>query len=146
MTIPNRVAIILACSFFVVAPFMGFIWSNIALHLVGAIIVFGVCFALFALNLMGGGDAKLLAAAALWFGLGQPLLVFVLYVAYIGGLVTVLILMLRWRAQAILAMGFFVPHSVLHAKKIPYGIAIGIGGFLAYPSSPVLTAALARLH
>jgi prepilin peptidase CpaA len=31
------------------------------------------------------------------------------------------------------------------AKKIPYGIAIAIGGFLAFPSSPLFVAALEGL-
>ncbi len=36
--------------------------------LAGRRIVFLACFALFALNVMGGGDAKLLTASAVWFG------------------------------------------------------------------------------
>lgn len=146
MTIPNRVSLILACSFFLLASFSGLAWPVIGMHLAGAAIVFVACFALFALNVMGGGDAKLLSAAALWFGLGIPLLQFMIDVAYVGGAVTILILALRWRAQTIMAMGLPVPHSLLHAKKIPYGIAIAIGGFLAFPSSPLFISALANLR
>ena len=146
MTIPNRVSAILACSFFLLAPFSGLTMPDVGMHIAGAAIVFAICFTLFATNVMGGGDAKLLSSAALWFGLGMPLLTFAIYVAYIGGVVTLLILALRWRAQTVLAMGLPVPHSLLHAKKIPYGIAIAIGGFLAFPSSPLFIAALANLH
>jgi prepilin peptidase CpaA len=42
-------------------------------------------------------------------------------------------------------MGLPVPNSIILAKKIPYGIAIAIGGFLAYPSSPLFVAALEGL-
>jgi prepilin peptidase CpaA len=146
MTIPNRVSIILVCAFLPLTLFFGLTLPEIAVHFAGAAIVFSVCFALFSFNVMGGGDAKLLAAAALWFGFNQSLLLFVIYVAYVGGLVTILILMLRSRAQMIIDLGVPLPHSLLHAKKIPYGIAIAIGGLLAYPSSPLMTAGLAHLH
>ncbi|MEZ2130241.1 MULTISPECIES: prepilin peptidase [unclassified Sinorhizobium] len=146
MTIPNRASLILAASFLLLAPVLGLSLSAIGMHLLGAAIVFSICFALFAANVMGGGDAKLLSAAALWFGFGQPLLVFVVNVGFIGGLITLLILALRGSSNTILATGLPVPNSLLLAKKIPYGLAIAIGGFLAYPSSPLLLAALERLH
>jgi prepilin peptidase CpaA len=146
MTIPNRVPLILICSFVLLAPFLGMSLPLFGMHFAGAAIVFAVCFALFAANVMGGGDAKLLSAAALWFGYNQSLMFFVIYVAYIGGLVTVAIVVLRAKRQTIDAMGLHLPSSLLHAKKIPYGIAIGIGGFLAYPSSPLVEAALAGIH
>jgi prepilin peptidase CpaA len=146
MTIPNRVSLILIASFVIVAPLLGMSLPVIGMHFAGAAVVFAVCFALFALNIMGGGDAKLLTAAALWFGYDQSLMTFLVYVAYIGGLVTIAILILRSQRQTINAMGLPIPDSLLIAKKIPYGIAIGIGGFLAYPSSPLVEAALARLY
>jgi prepilin peptidase CpaA len=116
------------------------------LHFGGAAIVFCVCFALFALNIMGGGDAKLLSAAALWFGFNESLLEFAIYVSIMGGLMTVLIVSLRSRVDLITAIGLRVPSSLLVAKKVPYGLAIGVGGFIAYPSSPLVEAALAHLH
>ena len=77
MTIPNRVSIILACSFFASAVFVGLSSSEIGEHLAVGVIVFVACFALFSFNVMGGGDAKLLTAAAMWFGLDRSLLEFV---------------------------------------------------------------------
>lgn len=142
MTIPNRISLILLGSFIVLLPFLHLGPSEIGLHFAGAAIMFCACFALFALNVMGGGDAKLLAASALWFGFNPSLLTFVVYVAYLGGLVTILILVMRSNTQRIMAMGVRLPTSLTTAKKIPYGVAIGIGGFLAYPSSPLFLAAL----
>ncbi len=141
MTIPNRVSLALAVSFLVLAPIFGLSLAEIGMHVVGAAIVFLACFVLFALNVMGGGDAKLLAAAALWFGFDSSLLEFLVYIAFIGGVVTVLIVLLRAQSSTIMAIGLPVPNSLLVAKKIPYGIAIAIGGILAFPSSPVLIAA-----
>lgn len=141
MTIPNRLSLALAISFFVLAPIAGLSLAEIGMHLAGACTVFFACFTLFALNVMGGGDAKLLAAAALWFGLDASLLEFLIYVAFIGGAVTILIMLLRSQANTILAMGLPLPNSLVIAKKIPYGIAIAIGGIMAFPSSPLLIAA-----
>ena len=145
MTIPNRVSLILIASFFVLAPFSGLGWEMIGMHLAAAAIVFCACFALFALNVMGGGDAKLMSAAAIWFGFNESLLFFLAYLSFIGGLLTLAILIVRAQSNAILAIGLPLPNSVLLAKKIPYGIAIAIGGFMAFPSSPLFIAALESL-
>ncbi len=145
MTIPNRISLILIVSFAVVAPLSGLGWHMIGMHLAAAAIVFCACFALFALNIMGGGDAKLLSATALWFGFNESLAFMTTDVALIGGLLTLLILLVRSQSSTILAIGLPVPNSVLMAKKIPYGIAIAIGGFLAFPSSPLFVAALEGL-
>ena len=145
MTIPNRVSLILIISFVVLAPLSGLALPAIGMHALGAAIVFGICFALFALNVMGGGDAKLLSAAAIWFGYDPELLSFLVYVSVIGGLVTSAILLIRSQANTILAIGLPIPNSLLLAKKIPYGVAIAIGGFLAFPSSPLFLAALESL-
>ncbi|MGM4912660.1 A24 family peptidase [Rhizobium sp. 768_B6_N1_8] len=145
MTIPNRVSLILIISFAVLAPLSGLALPAIGMHALGAAIVFGICFALFALNVMGGGDAKLLSAAAIWFGYDPALLSFLVYVSVTGGLVTFAILLIRSQANTILAIGLPIPNSLLLANKIPYGIAIAIGGFLAFPSSPLFIAALESL-
>lgn len=137
MTIPNRIPLAVLATFPVAAYMVGLPLGAIGLHVAAGLLVFGVCFAMFALNVMGGGDAKLLTACAFWFGLDISLLQFAVYVSFIGGLLTVAIVVLRSQAQVIHAMGIDLPGSVLMAKKIPYGIAIAIGGFLAYPSSPV---------
>ncbi|ASS54904.1 A24 family peptidase [Rhizobium leguminosarum] len=145
MTIPNRVSLILIASFLILAPLTGLSLEMIGMHLAGAAIVFSACFALFTFNVMGGGDAKLLSATALWFGLNESLLFLMTDVAAIGGLITLLILLVRTQSNTILAIGLPVPNSVLLAKKIPYGIAIAIGGFMAFPSSPLFIAALESL-
>ncbi|MBO9122177.1 MULTISPECIES: A24 family peptidase [unclassified Rhizobium] len=145
MTIPNRISIILIASFFAIALLTGMPLAEIGSHAAGALAVFVVCFILFATNTMGGGDAKLLTAAALWFGLSTAIVEFLGYVGIFGGLITLLILIIRMQTNTILAIGLPVPNSILLAKKIPYGIAIAIGGFLAFPSSPLFITALEGL-
>lgn len=145
MTIPNRVSVILLGSFMLVAPLAGLGMGEIGLHVLAGISVFAVCFGLFAVNVMGGGDAKLLTASAVWFGLNASLAAFLVYVALFGGLLTLFILLLRRQENTIVASGIPFPRLLLTAKKIPYGIAIALGGFASYPSSPLMQAAFAQL-
>jgi len=142
MLIPNRVSAILIASFLVVAPLAGLGLTEIAMHLAAGTAVFAACFALFAINAMGGGDAKLLTASAVWFGLTFSLVEFLIYVSFFGGLLTLAVLSLRSHTNTILASGLPVPQHLLTAKKVPYGIAIGVAAFAAYPSSPLMLAVL----
>ncbi len=145
MTIPNRISLILLLSFIVVAPFTGMEWQTFAMSIAAAAAVFFACFALFAANVMGGGDAKLLTAAALWYGFNASLIEFLLAVTFIGGVLTLGILLLRSRSQEIMAAGIPIPDSLLVAKKIPYGIGIAIAGLLTYGETPIVKAAIASL-
>ncbi len=145
MTIPNRVSLVLLVSFFFVAPLAGLDLSQLGLHTAAAGLIFVFSFALFAANVMGGGDAKLLTASAAWFGFNESLVTFLLYVSFFGGLLTLIVLLLRSKENLILAARIPVPRLLLSAKKIPYGIAIALGGFAAYPSSPLMQLAFAQL-
>lgn len=142
MTIPNRISLILIGSFFAIAPFTGMTLQAFGLSLLAAAIVFTCGFALFALNTMGGGDAKLLTASALWFGFSSELAMYMVAVAIVGGILTMLILFVRSYHQEIMATGLPVPDSLLVAKKIPYGIAIAIAGLMTYPEAPIVQAAM----
>ncbi|MGN8153037.1 A24 family peptidase [Agrobacterium sp. 22094] len=142
MKIPNRISIILSCSFLIVAPLSGMTVGAVGLGLLAAIAVFSGCFALFALNVMGGGDAKLLTASALWFGLNSSLTLFLISVTLVGGVLTLAILFLRSRSEDIVATGIPIPDSLLVAQKVPYGIAIAIAGLLTYPEAPIVQAAM----
>nr|WP_202048963.1 prepilin peptidase [Agrobacterium sp. OT33] len=145
MTIPNRITLFLLSSFVVIAPFSGMDWHTFAMSLAAAAIVFFACFALFAANVMGGGDAKLLTAAAVWYGFNISLIEFLLAVTFIGGVLTLGILLLRSRSQEIMAIGIPIPDSLMVAKKIPYGIGIAIAGLLTYGEAPLVKAAIAGL-
>lgn len=135
MTIPNRIPLVLIAAFAFAVPVAGVPLSAIGLHLAAAGLVFVACLVMFAIGIMGGGDAKLLTACALWFGLEQSLLEFVVYLSAMGGFLTVAIVILRGQSNLIGFVGLRLPSSFLVAKKIPYGIAIAIGGFMAFPSA-----------
>jgi prepilin peptidase CpaA len=145
MTIPNRISVAVIVAFIFLAPLCGLAWPAFAMSFAAALAVFAVCFALFALNIMGGGDAKLLTAAALWFGYDQSLLIFLLAVAYAGGAVTLLVLVIRAKAPTVMALGIPVPPSLATMSKIPYGVAIAIGGLFTIEHAPIYELALKML-
>ncbi len=140
MTIPNRVSVILLAGFVVIAPFAGFTLTQIGFHLLAGLAVFAAVFVFFSFNIMGGGDAKVLTASAVWFGWNQSLLIYLSSVAFIGGFLTLVIVLLRVQHDKIMFTGLdrYLPKPLIEPQKIPYGIAIAAGAFVAYPSSPLM--------
>ena len=136
MTIANRVSILLVATFVVVAPLTGMDWTTYAWHLLAGVTVLVVTFTLFALGGMGGGDAKLLSATAVWMGMGMTLLQYAVYSTLIGGALTVLILFYRKSPLAVYTGHIpFLKNLADEDVGIPYGLALAIGGMLAFPSS-----------
>jgi prepilin peptidase CpaA len=145
MTIANRVSVILVVAFATVAPLTGMEWSAFGLHFAAGALVLAVTFVLFAVGGMGGGDAKLLAATSVWMGLGMPLLEYLVYSAFAGGILTVFILSYRKSPFAVyLDRNMFFRHFGEDQKGVPYGIALGIGGLVAFPDSPLVQWALGK--
>ena len=145
MTIQNRVSLVLAATFLAVAPLTGMDWTVYGWHLAAGALVLAVTFGLFALGGMGGGDAKLLAATSVWMGFNACLMKYVVVSALIGGLLTVAILIYRKSALADFTRNSPVlRHFANEAAGVPYGIALGLGGLIAYPDSPLMLWALAR--
>src|ERR1700761_2904695 len=68
MTISNRVSLLLAGAFLVLAIASGMAPTDILLHVGAGAFMLVVAFSCFAMGWVGGGDAKIAAAAALWFG------------------------------------------------------------------------------
>lgn len=146
MTIANRVTLLLVASFAVIAPFTGMDWQTYGLHFAAMAAVLACTFALFAIGGMGGGDAKLLAATALWMGFGQPLVLYLVASAFLGGLLTLAILLFRNSDLRLIAGdNMFLRNLADKSVGIPYGIALAMGGFVAFPESPLAVWALARV-
>jgi prepilin peptidase CpaA len=142
MKIPNKLSAAILVSFLVFAPLVGLGWAEYGMSIAAASAVFAVCFMLFAMNVMGGGDAKLLTATAIWFGFTPALISFLVTVAFVGGFITLIFLLLRANANTAMAMGIRLPASLVTESKIPYGIAIAIGGYLTFQQSPVVNLVL----
>src|SRR4029453_2415760 len=91
MTISNRVPLALAAGFLVLAVASGMGAYEILMHVGAGAIVLAIAFACFAMGQVGGGDAKIAAAAALWFGFAA-LINYLLYASLFGGALTLLLL------------------------------------------------------
>jgi prepilin peptidase CpaA len=146
MTIANRVSIILVVTFAAVAPLTGMDLASVGWHFAAAGLALSATFALFAIGGMGGGDAKLIAASSLWMGLNLNLLFYLVISTMIGGALTLLILSYRNSPLADLTGGnMFLRHFADRKAGIPYGLALGLGGLIAYPESPLVQWATAYL-
>ncbi len=135
MTISNRVSLLLAAGFLVLAVASGMNGYDIMMHVGAGVAVLAVGFGCFAMGWVGGGDAKVAAAAALWFGFAH-LMNYLLYASLFGGALTLLLLQFRqWPLPVSLAGQPWLTR--LHAKEtgIPYGIALAIGALMIYPET-----------
>lgn len=145
MTIANRVSLLLVATFLIIAPLTGMTWSDYGWHLAAGVVVLSVTFTLFAIGGMGGGDAKLLAATALWMGFGQELMQYLVYSAALGGLLTMLILVYRRSPLSVYTgQNIFLRNLADRDVGIPYGIALGLGGIATYPNTALVQWALDR--
>ncbi|HKD46603.1 MAG TPA: prepilin peptidase [Rhizomicrobium sp.] len=137
-TIPNLLSLVLAVAFAVFGFAIGLTPAGFSFHLLAGLIALVVGFALFAFGYIGGGDAKLFAAVALWLGL-RDLLAYALAASLLGGLLTLALLALRqWPLPASLARRDWI--LKLHEKNsgIPYGVALASGALLILPHTEIL--------
>ena len=135
MTISNRVSLALVAGFLVLAVFSGMGLHDMLSHAGAGAAVLAVAFVCFAMGWVGGGDAKVAAAAALWFGFGH-LLNYLVYASLFGGALTLLLLQFRqWPLPYPFASQDWL--LKLHAKEsgVPYGIALAIGALMVYPET-----------
>src|ERR1700682_5343354 len=140
MTISNRVSLALIAGFLCLAVLGGMEPYDILSHLGAGAAVLAVTFACFAMGWMGGGDAKVAASVALWFGFGY-LLDYLLYASLFGGALTLLLLQFRqWPLPYALCSQTWLVR--LHDKEngVAYGIALAIGALMIYPETEWINA------
>lgn len=92
--------------------------------------------ALFAAGVFGGGDAKLLAASAVWFG-WSGLYRYILLVALLGGLLALVVLGLRRFAPKLLQHDpqsgqTWLSNLLSGDHGIPYGVALAVASWLMF--------------
>ena len=135
MTISNRFCLILIGGFFALALLNGMSGMEILMHAsAGAIVLIG-SFICFAAGWIAGGDAKLAAATALWFGFSH-LMHYLLIASLFGGALTLLIIQLR---------RYPLPYCLLDQDwatrlhdgkcRVPYGVALAAGALFIYPET-----------
>lgn len=143
MTIPNRLQIIIVLGFFVAAIAVGMDASTIGLHIAAGIIVLVLSMVCFSFGWIGGGDGKLAAATALWFGLSQNLLDYLFLASLYGGALTLGLLSLRARPIPIVVPSQpWITRLLDQQTGIPYGIALALAGLTVYAGTPWMSYAL----
>lgn len=139
MTIPNRISLGLLAAFAIVSPIAGLPTDVIASHVAAGAIMLAAGIAMFAFGWVGGGDAKLLAAGALWLGLPQ-LLPFLLVTGVFGSFLLLALLSYRSYPAAALPIPDWAVRLHRSETGMPYGLAIGASGLLLFPYSPLFQA------
>jgi|RhiMetdeSRZDD1v2_1073273.scaffolds.fasta_scaffold745560_1 prepilin peptidase CpaA len=140
MTIANRVSIILVAGFGLLAALTGLGASGLLSHVGAAAAVLAVVFVFFACGWIGGGDAKLAAATALWLGFAH-LVDYLFYASLFGGALTLAIIYFRGipLPQAFVGLPWA---ERLHRSDsgVPYGIALAAAALVVYPHTEWMAA------
>lgn len=138
-TIPNWISLALIAAFPPAALSLELPLAQVGLHLGlgGAALILGMI--MFALRWIGGGDAKLFAAAALWLG-WPAAATYGVMTAVAGGALALTLIVLR--------SGYLRPYVVTGpawfsrlaepGENVPYGVAIAVGALMAFPASPFM--------
>ena len=101
-------------------------------HLMAMGLALAVLLPLFALDMLGGGDVKLLAAVALWLGMTK-LAALLILVGIAGGIFALLWLALRWLVRTGLP-GRSLPMSLQARAPLPFALPIAIVAMLLLPT------------
>jgi prepilin peptidase CpaA len=140
MTIANRVSLILAAGFFLLAILTGMGVHDVLSHAGAGAAVLVVAFACFTQGWIGGGDAKLAAVTVLWLGLGH-LADYLVYASLLGGALTIGLIQFRAIPMPQMLLGQAWAER-LHRQDtgVPYGIALAIAALIVYPQTEWMTA------
>jgi len=137
--IRNWISLAMIAGFVLAAPALGLPPSSIGLHAgVGAVaLVLGVI--MFALGWIGGGDAKVFAAAGLWLG-WPAAATYVAATCVAGGALAVGLLALRsaYLRPFVVTGPAWVGRLAEPGENVPYGVAIAVGALVALPGSSLL--------
>ena len=131
--IPNWASVFVAAAFLPQALLGGMEPSALALHYgTGLALLIGGAL-LFWRGLIGGGDAKMLAAGGVWFGAGG-LAAYLILVSLLGGALAI----------AVLVMGKLptpkparLDGNAAEGRAVPYGVAIGLAAIILFSRNPL---------
>ncbi|HEY2032559.1 MAG TPA: prepilin peptidase [Rhizomicrobium sp.] len=142
-TIPNFLQAGLLAAFALLMAVHPLGAETFGMHLLAGFIGLVVGFTLFSLGYIGGGDAKLFACTALWFGMND-LLAYTLVASVFGGMLTLGLLAMRnLPLPAPLASQNWLLRLHDGDKGIPYGAALAAGAFFILSQSEIFRSALA---
>jgi prepilin peptidase CpaA len=117
----------------------GMSYSAAGFHLLAGIAGLVIGMAFFAFGWVGGGDAKLFAAVALWLGWGV-LIEYAIALSLLGGALTFgLILLRRIPLPARLAQWAWLARLADPKAGIPYGVALAAAALVVLPDSEIFS-------
>ena len=112
------------------------------LALVCGVFILCITFTLFAFGKIGGGDAKLAAASAIWIG-WDSLLEYLLAASILGGVLALLILAARQFPLPLVLMRWsWIVRLHEPRNGMPFGVALGAGAIIVYPQTAIWLGAL----
>jgi prepilin peptidase CpaA len=138
-TIPNWISVALALAFAPAAFAAGVSLGAIGLSFAVGLGMLVVAAGMFALGWLGGGDAKLMTAAALWLGL-KGLAPFVIFTGLAGGALALALLGLRsaWLRPYTQGGPAWARRLATPGESAPYGVAIAVGALAAFAVHPLV--------
>ncbi len=132
LIISNRLCLFLAALFplYVWTAPHEIMWVH-HLLIAGTVLIIG--FAMFAMNFLGGGDVKMLAAASLWAG-PKMIATLLLFTSFAGGLLALGFAVAALYRSRVLKIETKSENNEIipwHKTPVPYGVAIACGGVTA---------------
>jgi prepilin peptidase CpaA len=136
-TIPNFISVAALVAFALFAASAGFSFAALGGHMLGGVLGLVCAFLLFAPGYIGGGDAKLFACIALWFGM-HDLAQYVLIASLFGGALTLVLMAARqYPLPAVLAAQPWITRLHEPRAGIPYGVALAAGAVAILPYTDI---------
>ena len=118
-------------------------WSGMGLHLLGGATALIIGIAMFARGWIGGGDAKLFAAACLWLG-WNAMYEYALVASLMGGALTIALLILRrLPLPPFLAAQPWLLRLADRDSGVPYGMALAFAAIFVLPDTDLIRLASA---
>jgi len=138
-TIPNWISAALALGFAPAALIVHAPLEAIGIGFAVAVGVLVLAAGMFAFGWIGGGDAKLMAAAALWVS-WNGLAPFLIYTAIAGGALALGLVALRsaWIRPFAEAGPAWARRLATPGEAAPYGVAIAVGALAAFTVHPLV--------
>ncbi len=137
MTIPNAIPLALTVGYVALATAVGLPALDLGGGASCGLATLAVTFVMFSRNWIGGGDAKLAAATALWLG-WSAILDYAALAAILGGALALGALAGRaLPLPRVLARRNWIARLHRPDAGVPYGVALATAGLFQFPRSPV---------
>lgn len=137
-TIPNFLSVLLVAGFVALSVWQNLAWGQLGDHVSAGMVLLASGWALFALGIVGGGDAKFMAATGVWIG-WSAMPHYMLAFSLSGGVLVLLLLLFRRLPLPGPILGFaWIADLHNPANGVPYGVALAAGGVAIAPRLAIL--------